>query len=59
MFSLSFYANSSMFVIMTAKVFSDSTYQRFSWNVLLIEESTTLSKLNTERDLKLNVLTKN
>jgi hypothetical protein len=59
MFSLSFYANSSMFVIMTAKVLSDSTYQRFNWNLLLIEESTTLSKLNIEKDLKLKVLTKN
>ena len=45
MFSLSSYANRIMSVAMTAKVFCDSAYQSFSWNLLLIEESTTLSKL--------------
>lgn len=57
--SLSFYANSIMSVTWTAKVFCDSAYQSFSWNLLLLEESTTLSNINIEKDLKLNVLTKN
>jgi hypothetical protein len=59
MFSLSSYANSITSVTMTANVFCDSAYQRFNWNLLLMEEITTLSNLNTEKDLKLNVLTKN
>jgi len=58
-FSLSSYANCIMSVTLTAKVFCDSAYQRFSWNLLLIEESTTLSNINIEKDLKLNVLAKN
>jgi len=59
LFSLSCYANSIMSVPMTAKVVCDSAYRRFSWNLLLIEESTMLSNLNTAKDLKFNVLTKN
>ena len=51
--------NSITSVTMTAKVFRDSAYQRFSWNHLLIKESTTLSNMNITKDLKLNIFTKN
>jgi hypothetical protein len=57
--SLRCYANSIMSVSTTAEVFCDSAYQRFSLNLLLIEESTMLSNLNTAKDLKFNVPTKN